>query len=170
MIVFDLECRPQGHRFEGWFGSSSDFASQQARGLLACPECGAADVVKAPMAAKLARKGNQLPSVPSSVPAAASRAQEAPQPPAPQAVANTPMPAEAVQLMQALHTMQTEALKQSRWVGGNFAEQSRAMHYGEREVETIHGQATIEEARALHEEGIEVMPLPFPVAPPGETN
>jgi hypothetical protein len=37
MIVFDLECRAGGHRFEGWFASSEDFASQQARGLVVCP-------------------------------------------------------------------------------------------------------------------------------------
>ena len=34
----------------------------------------------------------------------------------------------------------------------------------------IHGQATAEEAKALREEGIDVAPLPFPVAPPGEAN
>ena len=33
MIVFDLSCS-QGHRFEGWFGSSEDYASQQERGLV----------------------------------------------------------------------------------------------------------------------------------------
>jgi hypothetical protein len=158
MIVFDLECRSGGHRFEGWFGSSDDFATQQQRGFVACPECGSADVAKAPMAPKLARKGNQLPSA-AVVPSSAS-----------QPMTKAPMPPEAVQMMRALASMQTEALKDSRWVGDKFAEASRAMHYGERDAETIHGQATIEEAKALHEEGIEVAPLPFPVAPPGEAN
>jgi hypothetical protein len=156
MIVFDLECRLGGHRFEGWFGSSEDFAAQQERGLVACPECGSADVIKAPMAPKLARKGNQLPS--------------APAPATPRPMSNVAMPPEAARMMRALATMQAEALKTSRWVGDDFAETSRAMHYGERDVETIHGQATLEEAKALHEEGIEVAPLLFPVAPPGDTN
>ena len=44
------------------------------------------------------------------------------------------------------------------------------MNYGEREAEPIHGQATIEEARELLDEGIAIAPLPFPVAPPGEAN
>ena len=44
MIVFDLECRSGGHRFEGWFGSSEQFASQQARGLVTCPICNSGDV------------------------------------------------------------------------------------------------------------------------------
>lgn len=165
MIVFDLECRTGGHRFEGWFGSSEDFAAQQARGYVACPECGSADVIKAPMAPNLARKGNQLPSAP----AAASTAPAA-VPPAAAPMARGAMPPEAAEMMRALAAMQAEALKQSRWVGDSFAEQSRAMHYGEQDAEAIHGQATLEEARALHEEGIEVAPLLFPVASPGEAN
>ena len=165
MIVFDLECRSGGHRFEGWFGSSEDFTSQQARGFVACPECGSADVIKAPMAAKLARKGNQLPSAPVTVPASPMTGPVTAGP-----MAKGAMPPEAVEMMRALATIQAEALKQSRWVGESFAEQSRAMHYGERDAEPIHGQATIEEAKALHEEGIEVAPLLFPVAPPGEAN
>jgi hypothetical protein len=163
MIVFDLECRAGGHRFEGWFGSSDDFAMQQQRGYVACPECGSADVAKAPMAAKLARKGNQLPSVPAMASGAAKT-------PAPQPMTKGAMPPEAMQMMRALAAMQAEALKDSRWVGDKFAEASRAMHYGERDIETIHGQATMEEAQALHDEGIEVAPLPFPVAPPSEAN
>jgi len=166
MIVFDLECRAGGHRFEGWFASSNDFAAQQERGFVACPECGSADVIKAPMAPKLVRKGNQLPNVPAVVPADVPPAAPAPRHP----MAKGAMPPEAVQVMRALASMQAEALKDSRWVGDKFAEQSRAMHYGERDAETIHGQATPEDAAALFEEGIEVMPLPFPVAPPGEAN
>ena len=150
MIVFDLVCRTGGHRFEGWFASSEDFASQQDRGLLCCPQCGAAGVDKAPMAPAVPRKGNQI--------LAAQPAMSGPPPPAMQ------------QVMAKLAAMQAEALKSSTWVGGDFAEQSRAMHYGEREVETIHGQATVDEAKSLLEEGIAVMPLPFPVAPPEELN
>ena len=165
MIVFDLECRTGGHRFEGWFGSSDDFAAQQAQGYVACPECGSADVIKAPMAPNLARKGNQLPSAPAAAPTAPAVV-----PPAAAPMARGAMPPEAAEMMRALAAMQAEALKQSRWVGDSFAEQSRAMHYGEQDAEAIHGQATLEEARALHEEGIEVAPLLFPVAPPGEAN
>ena len=54
MIVFDLSC-DAGHRFEGWFGSSEDYAGQQRRGLVSCPRCGSADVDKAPMAPAVAR-------------------------------------------------------------------------------------------------------------------
>lgn len=155
MIVFDLECRTAGHRFEGWFGSSDDFSRQQERGLVVCPHCGAYDVVKAPMAPAVARKGNQKAEV------AAATARP---------VQNAAMAPEAARLMEALAQMQSEALKDSRWVGESFAEESRAMHYGERKHETIHGQATLAEAKALHDEGIAVAPLPFPVVPPEKAN
>jgi len=158
MIVFDLECRVLGHRFEGWFSSSEDYASQQERGLVCCPQCGSLDVIKAPMAPNVGRKGNQL--VPDR-PADRPRAMHKPK---------GEVPPEVVQAMQALAKMQAEALKQSRWVGEKFVEESRAMHYGERELESIHGQATLDEAKALLEEGIEVAPILFPVAPPGKTN
>ena len=155
MIVYELACRPSGHSFEGWFGSSSDFDAQQERGLVACPECGSCDIDKAPMAPNLARKGNQL--------SAPIKSETAP-------VAGGRLPPQAVATMQAMAAMQAEALKQSRWVGGEFAEVSREIHYGEREAETIHGQATAEQARDLVEEGITIAPLPFPVAPPDEAN
>lgn len=152
MIVFDLAC-DAGHCFEGWFASSDDFAGQQARGLVTCPECGSAQVTKAPMAPAVPRKGNQV-------------TETRPQ----QAMVSAPLPPEAVEVLAKLAALQREALKQSRWVGKDFAEQSREMHYGERDVETIHGQATLEEARDLLEEGIAVMPLPFPVAAPEDLN
>lgn len=159
MIVFDLECRAAGHRFEGWFGSGDDFASQQARGLVSCPQCGSSDVIKAPMAPAVPRKGNQIETRPAQPAAPSQQAMQAP--------ALSP---EAAQVIRAIAEMQAEVIKRSRWVGGNFAEESRAMHYGERAAEPIYGEASLEDAKALAEEGIEVAPVLFPVAPPDKTN
>jgi hypothetical protein len=158
MIVFDLHCRnlacpSDGPRFEGWFASSEDFARQQERGLVTCPACGSIAVEKAPMAPAVPKKGNQLPAAPANA-----------------AMAGGKLPPEAAEVFKALAAMQSEALKQSRWVGEDFAEQSRAMHYGERDAEVIHGKASLEEARELLDEGVPVMPLPFPVVPPEQAN
>ena len=150
MIVFDLVCA-EGHRFEGWFASSGAFVDQQARGLVACPHCSSAEIAKAPMAPAVPAKGN-------------TRAEMAP---AANAVTGK-LPPEVVRAMEALATAQAKALQDSTWVGTRFAEESRAMHYGERPHSTIHGQATRDEAAALADEGIAVSPLPFPVAPPDE--
>ena len=83
---------------------------------------------------------------------------------------NAKLPPEAVEMMKKLATFQSDTLKDSRWVGDKFADDARAMHYGERDAETIHGQTTLEEAKGLLDEGIEIAPLPFPVVPPEEAN
>ena len=155
MIVFDLECRAGLHRFEGWFASSQEFDRQQARGLVACPHCGAQDVIKAPMAPRLTRKGNQQ---------AIASTETA------NAMTPAALPPEAKAALVTLARMQAEALKSSRWVGKSFADDARAMHYGEKDAEPIHGQATPADAQALAEEGIAVAPVLFPIAPPDEIN
>ncbi len=177
MIVFDLECRAGGHRFEGWFGSSGDFTAQQQRGLVACPQCGSTEVLKAPMAPNLARKGNQGAVT---APAAAKQPETTPEPAATPVMAGPPaiargtgpvsLPPEALAMVQAIARMQAEALKASCWVGEKFANDARAMHYGEKDHAPIHGQATPQEARDLLEEGIEIAPILFPLAPPGHVN
>lgn len=150
MIVFDLRCGSGAHVFEAWFASSDSFTDQQARGLLCCPVCGDTDVGKAVTAARLAAKANRSVSP---VPAEPSPG-HAPSPEVVQAV------------MAHIASKQAEALPSSTWVGTNFAVQARAMHSGESEAAMIHGQATREEAEALHDDGIAVMPLLVPVVPP----
>ena len=152
MIVFDLACR-KGHCFEGWFASSDDFAAQCSGGLVSCPGCGTRDVAKAPMAPAVPRKGNQKS-----------------EPVAKDAAVRGPVPPEISEALRNLAQAQAKALENSTWVGDGFAEATRAMHYGERDPETIHGRAEAREAIALLEEGIAIVPLPFPVAPPTELN
>jgi hypothetical protein len=90
--------------------------------------------------------------------------------PAKQPVAGGKLPPEVTEMLVKLAEVQAKALESSTWVGDNFAERSRAMHYGEREAEPIHGQATRDEAKELIEEGIAIAPLLVPVVPPEERN
>jgi hypothetical protein len=69
-----------------------------------------------------------------------------------------------------LAEMQAEMLKESRWVGDKFAETARAMHSGEIAHEQVHGQATLEQAKSLVDDGVPVAPLPLPVTPPNQVN
>ena len=69
-----------------------------------------------------------------------------------------------------LAAMQAELLRESRWVGDEFAETARAMHSGDMPAEQVHGNATLEQARELAQEGIPVSPLPLPVVPPNQLN
>jgi hypothetical protein len=162
MIVFDLLCGDGGHVFEAWFGSSDDYESQKARGLVECPICGSAAIEKAVMAPRLAAKGNR-------------RQIHVKQPPAPEGgpvpMASGETSATAMKAMlRALGEAQRKALEGSDYVGTRFAEEARAIHEGDIEERPIHGHATAEEAKALIEDGVRVAPLPFPVRPPGRDN
>jgi hypothetical protein len=72
--------------------------------------------------------------------------------------------------LQRLAAMQAEMLKQSRWVGDEFTDTARAIHSGDIPPEPVHGNATIEQAKALAAEGVPVAPLPLPVVPPTQLN
>lgn len=162
MIAFDLQCSG-GHKFEGWFASSSDFDLQQSSGLLACPVCDDSIVQKALSVPNVGRKGNQLSAAPANAPATAE--------PVSGEVINAPsLPPAMLEVMHKLAMAQTEMLKSSVWVGREFAETARAIHYGEEPDRLIHGETSPDEAEALADEGIAIAPLPFPVIPPAAKN
>jgi hypothetical protein len=145
--------------FEAWFGSSDDYESQRARGLVSCPLCGNAEVRKAPMSPRVGAKGNSAAdTAPAAAPAAAAP------------VLANQAPAEIKALLRTLADHQARLLEKSDYVGTRFADEARAIHLGDEPARPIHGQASIEEAQALRDEGIEVAPLPFPVRPPGIDN
>ncbi len=141
MIVFDLKCGA-GHVFEAWFASSGAYEEQRSTGLVRCPVCDDDTVTKALMAPSIPTKGNRKSPAPS--------------------------PAAIKAAMTMLATRQAKALESSEWVGTAFADRARAMHQGDEAHVTIHGQASLAEAKALVDEGVPVAPLLLPVKPPGE--
>ena len=142
MIIFDLKCAPQGHVFEAWFGSNEDYEAQRARGLVACPICGAGEVEKAPMAPGVPAKSNAAGTPPEVVKA----------------------------VLSEMATAQKKLLEQSEHVGDRFPDEARAIHLGEAEARAIHGRASPADAASLREEGVPIAPLPFRVPEPGEEN
>jgi hypothetical protein len=180
MIAYDLRCA-SAHIFEGWFASSTAYDDQQSRGLICCPVCGDTSIAKVPTAPFIGRKSNQsAQAAPTETPAAASNGANPVSLPndKPKAkakanipVSNTPMNPEAMkQLIDTLAKAQTEALKSSEWVGRKFADEARAIHYGETQARQIHGEASIKEAQALEEEGVSIAALPIPLIPPEAKN
>jgi hypothetical protein len=149
MIVFDLLCSA-GHRFEGWFGSAEDFASQRERGLLSCPSCGKAEVQRIPSAARV-NFGAQPPK-------------PAPQPGHPAPVKTPEMEGkDPFAIAQMLYSrMLDELLTKTEDVGRKFPEEARKIFYEEAPARPIRGQATDEEHDALLEEGIPVARFPVP--------
>jgi hypothetical protein len=159
MIRYSLACE-RGHEFESWFASSSAYDKQAKRGLVACPVCGSTKVEKAIMAPRLARSDKAI-DVPAPVPAPATAPAPA-LPPAPQGAEPVAMisPQER-ELRTKLKELRDHLVKNSENVGRRFPEQARKMHYGEIEHRSIYGEASPQEAKEMHEEGIEFHPLPI---------
>ncbi len=134
MIRFALNC-DHGHAFEAWFRNNDDFDTQAKRGLVSCPACGSAKVQKALMAPAVSSSKKQ-----EKVALAASHEQR--------------------RVLKQLKEI-TEKLRASAdYVGDKFAEEARRIHFGETEARGIYGEATVEEAKGLLEDGVEFMPLP----------
>jgi hypothetical protein len=98
-----------------------------------CPICGATEVSRLPSAPRLNLSG-----------AGATQSARVDQ--------------QQARVMRALR----EVLEKTENVGDRFAEEARRIHYNEAPARGIRGVTTPEDAKALVEEGIDVMPLPLP--------
>lgn len=143
MIRYDLICENE-HVFEAWFSNSSDYDQQEKEGLLCCAVCATSDVRKAIMAPNVstARKKEQTRET--------------------QQKALSMMSAEAKKMAEAV---KAEISKNCENVGDKFADEARAMHYGEKESRSIYGKASQREASELAEEGVGIAPLPDACVP-----
>jgi len=133
MIRFALTC-DHGHAFDAWFGSGDSYDEQIEARAVACPSCGSIEVKKAPMAPAV-RRSRPAPESP----AAAS---------------------DRKKTYAVLKGLRADLEANAEHVGPAFPEEARKMHYGESEARSIYGEASLEEAKALHEEGIPAVPLP----------
>lgn len=141
MIKYALAC-DHDHAFEGWFGSSSDYDDQAARGLVDCPVCGSKGV----------RKQIMSPAV------AGTKAQKA---------APEPDAAMREMMMTAMGEVRRKVEETFDYVGDRFAKEARDIHDGKSEERGIYGEASPKEVKALVEDGIKIAPLP--PAPPKKT-
>jgi hypothetical protein len=133
MIKYALTCEHE-HAFEGWFGSSSDYDEQQARGLLECPVCATRAVRKQIMAPALAGVRQTVQDEQ----AGKSRAV----------------------MMEAMGALRRHVEETFDDVGDAFASEARAIHEGRSKERGIYGQATAKEVRELVEDGVPIAPLP----------
>ena len=144
MILYDLRCR-RGHVFEAWFRDSAAYDDQAAAGKVLCPACGSRKVEKALMAPRVS-KGQE-----------ATAGQEA-KPKVPVARAETEKAAET---MRELAELRQKVEENFDYVGPNFAEEARKIHYGEADAHNIYGETSDEEAESLKDEGISFGRIPW---------
>jgi hypothetical protein len=160
MIRYALHCA-KGHDFESWFPNSAAYDKQVKRGLVSCPSCGSTKVEKAIMAPKLAgtkKRGKAAMAAQMDE----ATANEAPVP-APAGDAKAPvamMSPQESEFRAKLKELRDHLTKNADYVGQKFPEEARKMHYGEIDHRSIYGEASPDEAKDLHEEGIEFHPLP----------
>jgi hypothetical protein len=160
MIRYALAC-DKGHEFEGWFGSSQEFDRQAQMHLVECPQCGSTAVSKMLMAPAVStsRRKQAREAVAQSDPAPAASEQMVSVSSMPDAAPGASSDRRAG-IVAELRALRQRMLEGSEDVGARFGEEARKIHYGESEARAIHGQASLAEARELHEEGIDFLPVP----------
>lgn len=136
MIVFDLKCG-KGHRFEAWFRDSATFDDQAAAGDVNCALCGDTNVSKALMAPNISTGKDRD-----------------------KAKADHPDLKELVHRAHgALKELRAHVETTHENVGAAFPEEVRKIYYGEANERPVFGEASVEEAKELIEEGIDILPL-----------
>lgn len=135
MIKYSVKCS-SGHQFDGWFKDSATFDKQAKAKHIECPRCGDTKVSKAPMAPRILKSGGKRQDD-------TAKTDDVER-----------------EIAEAASKIREHVEKNCDYVGGEFAEEARKIHYGEADERAIYGEATIEEARDLDEEGIPVLPLP----------
>lgn len=146
MIRYALRCEA-GHAFEGWFRNSDAFDAQAGAGEIACPTCGETSVGKSLMAPALSKGAGPAP---------------APRPEAAPATEQHALAADprARALVEAVKRLRRHVTENADYVGNRFADEARKIHNEEVERRDIYGEASLDETRALLDDGIEILPLP----------
>lgn len=143
MIRYTLKCS-NDHVFDSWFRNSEAFETLRKSGQVNCAMCGDTAVEKTVMAPAVA--GKQKSDAETGTEAASEE---------------TPLSAPSHPAEVALRKMRDHIRKNSDYVGNEFAAEARKMHDGETEERSIWGEATPADAKALHDEGVPIAPIPW---------
>ena len=141
MIRFNLKCSDD-HAFESWFQSGEAFEKLRQSGMVNCPVCGNEKVEKSMMAPRVRPSRNAA-----KLPVAAKD--------------DRPLQAPGSEAEAALTEMRKQVEENSDYVGMSFAQEARKMHDGDIPTRSIYGEARMDEAKKLLEDGVPVAPLPF---------
>ncbi len=159
MILYDLKCRKH-HVFETWFRDSASYEEQVAAGAISCPTCGSRKVEKALMAPRLSRSGRTRDAARQS---GEDKGRGGPGggPGGKMATRAVKETAEAAEVMGKLRELRQNVEENCDYVGGEFAEEARKIHYGEEDPRNIYGETSDKQAEELHEEGVTFSRIPW---------
>ena len=131
MIKYNLKCE-NSHNFDAWFSDSSNFEEQNKNNLIFCPKCNSTKIEKNIMAPNIGSKKQSYTNA-----------------------LKTEKNYEKI-----IKNVRKHVEKNFDYVGDKFADEARAIHYGEKEEREIYGETSVEEAVDLIEEGVNVSPIP----------
>ncbi len=134
MIRYDLVCDKE-HFFESWFKDSKSYQRQLSKNEILCPECNSHIISKSLMAPGIPKKTNAKNS---------------------NVIANN----SSSSLNNAIRKIRDEIKKNSEYVGDQFSEEARKIHYNEAEMRSIYGEATKQDITELVDEGIDIIQIP----------
>lgn len=135
MIQYSIKC-DKGHQTESWFRSAASYDALETAGHLSCGVCGSTQVTKALMAPRVHPAGYEPDKAP---------------------VLRGP----STDVARAIEALRKKVEETSDYVGDRFAQEARAMHLGDKPERSIYGEARLDQARELIEDGVPLMPLPF---------
>lgn len=139
MIRYNLKCE-NDHSFDSWFQSAQAFEKLFDARMISCSTCGSDNVEKSIMAPQVRPARNASTKAPSK----------------PRPLSEPASPAEA-----AMTQIREKIEANTEDVGSDFAAQARAMSEGETPARAIRGEAKLDEAKELIDDGIPVTPLPW---------
>ena len=131
MIKYNLKCE-NNHNFDAWFSDSSNFEEQNKKNLILCQKCNSTKIEKNIMAPNIGSKKQSYTNA-----------------------LKTEKNYEKI-----IRNVRKHVEKNFEYVGDKFADEARAIHYGEKEEREIYGETSVEEAVDLIEEGVNVSPIP----------
>ena len=134
MIRYDLVCENE-HFFESWFKDSKSYQKQLEAEEIACPKCNNSNISKSLMAPGIPKKTNTKNG---------------------NVIANS----SSSSINNAIRKIRDEIKKNSEYVGDQFPEEARKIHYNEAEMRSIYGKASKKEITELVDEGIDIIQIP----------
>tara|TARA_B100000029_G_scaffold467005_1_gene502947 strand:- start:677 stop:1093 length:417 start_codon:yes stop_codon:yes gene_type:complete len=132
MIKYKLECEC-GEIFDSWFSNSIEYEQLNKKKMISCV-CGKSNSVKKSiMGPNLSSKSNKVSEK--------NHLQK--------------------DLKKQLLKLRKYVEKNCKYVGENFSQEARSIHYDKKSLKGIYGKATPEETAELLEEGIDVTTVPW---------
>tara|TARA_B100000795_G_C22658934_1_gene383328 strand:+ start:352 stop:771 length:420 start_codon:yes stop_codon:yes gene_type:complete len=133
MIKYNLSCKDCKISFDSWFSSSKEYEKLKKKKFLNCYICNSLNIEKSLMSPSVFRSKN-----------------------------NTETEKKYKEIKKKISEYQKFIKKNLNYVGENFADEARSIHYKDRKSSKgIYGTATEDELKELKEEGIETEMMPW---------